>query len=204
MQCECVWSPPTWMSLHHSIMILNMLVRCAGHPSLLSLSHTHTHAHIPLSLCWGTIKTVSNAATYSSAHTLNCVNVWVHIIFQGCHSLGLFSPVFNYWTPWHCRPRMHDTPVPVCVSVCVFTPFCACEPNQQNKLEDEVAWIILYASFLSVTYFATSVYLCMHIQYMWVCPCTFLYLYKQHRLSTASQLKNWTAPPPAPFETCLQ
>ena len=93
-------------------------------------AHTHTHTHIPLSLCWGTIKTVSNAATYSSAHTLNCVNVWVHIIFQGCHSLRLFSPVFNYWTPWHCRPRMHDIPVPVrmcvcvCVCLCVFSHRC--------------------------------------------------------------------------------
>lgn len=62
-------------------------------------------SRIRLSSCWGTIKTVSNVATHSSARTLNCVNVWVHMIFQGCHSLRLFSPVFNY------GPATHDIPV---------------------------------------------------------------------------------------------
>ena len=49
--------------------------RTHAHTRTHTHTHKHTHSHIPLSLCWGTIKTVSNAATYSSAHTLNCVNV---------------------------------------------------------------------------------------------------------------------------------
>ncbi len=181
------------------------------HACTLSVSNTLTHAHIPLSLCWGTIKTLSNAATYSSAHTLNCVNVWVHIIFQGCHSLRLFSPVFNYWTPWHCRPRMHDIPAPVCVSVCVFTPlFAFVNETSKIKIEDEVAWIIfLCCLFIGCLFCCECVCVCVHLYiractYMWVCVCIFVCLYKQLRLSTASQLKNWTAPPLARFETCLQ
>lgn len=40
--------------------------------------------------------------------------------------------------------------------------------------------------------------------YVWVCQRAFMYLHKQLRLSTASQLKNWTAPSQTHFETCLQ
>ena len=142
-------------------------------------THTHTHTHIPLSLCWGTIKTVSNAATYSSAHTLNCVNVWVHIIFQGCHSLRLFSPVFNYWTPWHCRPRMHDIPVPVrmcvcvcvCVCVCFHTAVCACELNQKNK---DWGWSSVNYSFMLPFY--QLLILLQGCVCVCVCVCVFVHL----------------------------
>lgn len=108
-------------SLHHGDM------DC--HAYTLSLCHTHMH-RFPRLCAGGLLKTVSNAATYSSAHTLNCVNVWVHIIFQGCHSPRLFSPVFNYRTPRHCRPRMHDIPIRArVVSVCFPAAVWAHEQN---------------------------------------------------------------------------
>lgn len=72
-------------SLHHGDM------DC--HAYTLSLCHTHMH-RFPRLCAGGLLKTVSNAATYSSAHTLNCVNVWVHIIFQGCHSPD-YSALFS-------------------------------------------------------------------------------------------------------------
>lgn len=76
-----------------------MLIWIVMHGQSLSLCETHAHTHTmhTFCLCGLTIKTVYSAATHSTAHTLNCVNVWVCVIFRGCHSHKWFSPVFNYW-----------------------------------------------------------------------------------------------------------
>lgn len=124
----------------------------------LTLARSHTHVH--LSLCWGTIKTVYNAATYSSARTLNCVNVWVHVIFQGCHSLRLFSPVFNYWAPWLCRLRMHDIPAIVreCPSVCSRYGRFSCAAFSSVIYFAEPPWVLAHLFIRVCTYVHLCVY----------------------------------------------
>lgn len=112
----------------------------------LSFTRSLLSQPFPPSLCWGTIKTVSNAATYSTAHTLNCVNVWVHIIFLGCHSLRLFSLFSITERPGivgpECMIYLSPCARASCQGLCAWTKrikwFCSAKQRLRMK------WIILF------------------------------------------------------------
>lgn len=84
-----------------------------------------------------------------------------------------------------CRPTTHDMP-----------PWCCLWKHWLGGKNS-------YFAFLSKSSFAARL-VRLHVTCMWACLRALVYLNRQLRVSTARPMKNWTAPPLALPETCLQ